>query len=133
MVEDEAVIFTGSGTQATPKNLNPAHFAFCWPGEDNAANITIKTGYQNTNVNDDFGYALFEAADRELPFVVRCAGCHNFNRHASAGKFNRDKIGVSDIYAKQIVGRSSPFSSQFFTMSPTSLASLITRLSWFSL
>ena len=31
---------------------------------------------------------------------MRCAGCHNFNRHASAGKFNRDKIGVSDIDAK---------------------------------
>jgi hypothetical protein len=61
---------SGCSSQSAAKRLQPADFTLCRPGVDNAANIAIKTGYQNTNTDDYFCGASLEAMNHHLPFFV---------------------------------------------------------------
>ena len=100
VIEDKAGLFTRCGAQPTPESLQPANFAFCWPGVDDATNVTIESGYQNAHTNDDFRCTGFKAVNDGLALIYRSVGGHYLSVNTRQVKLDCQIIGVSYVDAE---------------------------------
>ncbi|SVJ78647.1 Uncharacterised protein [Klebsiella pneumoniae] len=101
VIKNQAGIFPGCSSQSAAKRLQPADFTLCRPGVDNAANIAIKTGYQNTNTDDYFCGASLEAMNHHLPFFVGCFCDHDLSINTRLVKLHGYKVCVSLVNAER--------------------------------
>jgi len=100
VIEYETGLFARGGAQATPERLQPANFALCGPGVDNAANITVEARHQNAHTNDDFRCTCFKAVNDGLTLIHWSVCGHNLSVNTRLVKLDCQEIGVGYVDAE---------------------------------
>ncbi|SVN00724.1 Uncharacterised protein [Klebsiella pneumoniae] len=112
MVEDQTGVLPGRSTQSATKRLQPANFALCRPGVNDATNIAVEAGHQHTNADNDFCGASLEPVNDEVAFIGWCLGNHNLSVNACAVELQGDKVGMilidAERYSRQVTTISKP-------------------------